>query len=227
MSGFSPAFERLGAAHAAIAAQQQEALADFLPAAGWNADLAAGTYTQGDITLRVVLLGSFAEENRSWLWGWANPQFGPEHPGVAHPRELGARLAIPELTTPELDLTWYDGPARNGGDLIAMATTGLLGAPGTIPGRYEGGMAYFAIQDAAAPIARWDAFAAPRVITSGLNLFPADHRLTVARFFSHHRLPYRETETTITATLPGGASCTAEFDEKDRFTSLSTDMSAH
>ena len=43
MSGFSPAFDRLGAAYAAISAQQQEALVDFLPAADWSADLATGT----------------------------------------------------------------------------------------------------------------------------------------------------------------------------------------
>jgi hypothetical protein len=226
MSGFSPAFERLGAAYAAIAAQQQEVLADFLPAADWSADLAAGTYTQGDITLRVALLGSFAEENHSWLWGWANPQFGPGHPAVVNPSALGARLAIPELTIPELDLSWYDGPARGGGDVVAMATTGLLGSPGTVPGRYDGGVAYFAVQDPAAPIAVWDPITAPRMITSGITLFPADHRLTVARYFSHHRLPYRETETSITATLPDGGPCTAEFDDDDRFISLSMELIA-
>jgi hypothetical protein len=227
MSGFSPAFERLGAAYAAIAAQQQEALADFLPAADWSADLAIGTYTQGDVTLRVALLGSFAEENRSWLWGWANPQFGPEHPAVVNPSAIGARLAVPELTAPELDLAWYDGPARSAGDVVAMAATGLLGSPGTIPGRYDGGVAYFAIRDPGAPRAPWDSITAARMITSGLTLFPADHRLTVTRFFSHHRLPYRETEASITATLPDGGSCTAEFDDDDRFVSLSTGLTAH
>src|SRR3954452_16194657 len=167
MSGFSPAFDRLGAAYAAISAQQQEALVDFLPAADWSADLTSGTYTQGDVTLKVALLGSFAEQNRTWLWGWANPQFGPEHPAVAHPREIGERLSVPELTAPELDLGWYEGPAR-GGDLVAMATTGLLGLPGTLPGRYDGGVAYFAVQDPAAPVARWDGASAAHVITNGI-----------------------------------------------------------
>jgi hypothetical protein len=226
MSGFSPAFDRLGAAYAAISAQQQESLVDFLPAADWSADLAAGTYTQGDVTLKVALLGSFAEESRSWLWGWANPQFGPEHPAVASPRDIGARLAIPELTSPELDLTWYDGPARSGGDIVAMATTGLLGSPGAIPGGYEGGVAYFAIQDPSAPVPGWDSLSAPRMITSGLTLFPSDHRLTVARFFSHHHLPYHETETSIVAALPEGGACTAEFDDDDRFISLSMELAA-
>lgn len=220
MSGFSPAFERLGAAYAAIAAQRQEALVDFLPTADWSADLTTGTYTQGEVTLKVALLGSFAEENGSWLWGWANPRFGPEHPAVVNPSAAGARLAIPELTAPELDLSWYDGPARSGGDIVAMATTGLLRSPGAIPGGYDGGVAYFAIQDASAPVPGWDPVTAPRMITSGLTLFPADHRLTVTRFFSHHRLQYRETETSVRATLPGGGACVADFDDGDRFLSL-------
>jgi hypothetical protein len=223
MSGFSPAFGRLGAAYAAVVAQQQDILAEYLPAADWTADLTAGTYTQGEVTLRVILLGSFAEQNRTWLWGWANPQFGPEHPAVAHPREMGERLAIPELTTSELDLRWYDGPARGGGDLIAMATTGLLGLPGTLPGRYDGGVAYFAIQDPAAPVARWDGASAAQVITKGIRLFPYDHRLTVMRFFSHHRLPYTQDESSVTARLPEGGTCTAWFDHAGRFTSLSMD----
>src|SRR3954454_457002 len=112
MSGFSPAFDRLGAAYAAISAQQQETLVDFLPAADWSADLATGTYTQGEVTLKVALLGSFAEERRSWLWGWANPQFGPDHPAVVNAGVVGARLASPELTAPELAYSWYGGPSR-------------------------------------------------------------------------------------------------------------------
>ncbi len=221
MSGFSPAFERLGAAHAAITAQQQEALVDFLPAADWSADLTTGTYTQGEVSLRVALLGSYAEEGRSWLWGWANPQFGPDHPAVVNPSAVGERLGIPELTTPELDLSWYEGPARNGGDMVAMATTGLIGSPGTIPGRYDGGVAYFAIQGGGAPVVEWDPITAPRMITSGISLFPSDHRLTVTRFFSHHRLPFTETETAIMVDLPDGGSCLAEFDGDDRFISMS------
>jgi hypothetical protein len=226
MSGFSPAFERLGAAYAAVAAQQQEILAEVLPAnADWTTDLTTGTYTQGDVTLHVALVGSFAEHDRSWLWGWANPQFGPEHPAVLNPRPMGSRLGVPEMTTSELDLAWYDGQARNAGELVALVTNGLLGLSGIIPGRYDGGVAYFAVRDPAVPGAVWDPVTAPRMITGGLSLFPADHRLTVMRFFSHHRLPYRQTETSIVAKAPDGASFVAEFDRQDRLTDLSVTVS--
>ncbi|NDU77137.1 hypothetical protein GWI34_31620, partial [Actinomadura sp. DSM 109109] len=80
MSGFSPAFQRLGAALAAVVLQQQETLAEFLPREDWSADLTARTYTSGGVTVRVSLLGSYAARERTWLWGWANPQFGDAHP---------------------------------------------------------------------------------------------------------------------------------------------------
>lgn len=82
MSGFSPAFTRLGTALAAVVLQQQETLAEFLPREDWSADLTARTYTSGGVTVRVSLLGSYAARERTWLWGWANPQFGDGHPAV-------------------------------------------------------------------------------------------------------------------------------------------------
>ncbi|WP_372510324.1 DUF6882 domain-containing protein [Actinomadura madurae] len=135
MSGFSPAFERLGAALAAVVLQQQETLAEFLPREDWSADLTARTYTSGGVTVRVSLLGSYAARERTWLWGWANPQFGDAHPAVTPTlviRTIGERLGITEFTTPEVDLSWYEGPAGHGGELIAMAAGGVLGGGGYI-----------------------------------------------------------------------------------------------
>src|ERR687896_1924364 len=132
-AGFSRAFGRLGAALSAVVLQQQEALAEFLPREDWSADLAARTYTSGGVTVRVALLGSYAVQERTWLWGWANPQFGPDHPAVApvlSVREMGERLSVPELTTPEVDLSGYEGPAAHGGELIAVVAAGLLGGGG-------------------------------------------------------------------------------------------------
>lgn len=218
MSGFSPAFERLGAAHAAVGAQQQESLAEVLPTGDWSADLSAGTYSQGPVTLRVALLGSYAETERTWLWAWANQQFRDGDPMVADAREIGERLGVPELTTPELDLGWYDGPARNAGDLVAMATSGLLDATAVIPAPYENGLVYFVTGDV--PDIGWDPIIAPRMILSGIALFPYDHRLSVLRYFAHHHLPYTESPTAVVATLPDGGTCTAEFDTVGRFTGL-------
>ncbi len=220
MSGFSSAFERLGAALSAIVLQQQEALAGYLPRADWSADLGARTYTSGGTTVRVGLLGSYAQRERTWLWGWANGQFGPEHPAVVPTlavREVGERLAIPEFTTPELDLSWYRGPAAHGGELIALAASGVLAGSGYIGAGYDGGSAYLQVDDDQVPRAPFDPVPVPALITNAVALFPGDHRLTLTRFLSHHKVPFRQKGQTTEVRLPGGGTARARFDAQGRF----------
>jgi hypothetical protein len=219
-AGFSRAFGRLGAALSAVVLQQQEALAEFLPREDWSADLAARTYTSGGVTVRVALLGSYAMQERTWLWGWANPQFGPDHPAVApvlSVREMGERLGVAELTTPEVDLGRYQGPAAHGGELIAVVAAGLLGGGGYIGAGYEGGSAYLHVDDPQVPRAIWDAISVPRLIINATTLFPDDPALTLARFLSHHRVAYRQGVGTTDVRLPGGGTARAVFDEIGRF----------
>lgn len=220
-SRFSPAFERLGAALAAVVLHQQETLAEFMPREDWNADLTARSYTSGGVTVEVSLLGSYAVRERTWLWGWANPQFGDDHPAVAPTlavREVGERLGIPEFVTPEVDLSWYGGPAGHGGELIAVAAGGVLGGGGYIGAGYDGGSAYLHVDDPQVPAARWDPVPVPRLMINAVDLFPADHRLTLARLLSHHRVPYTEAPGSIEARLPGGGAAHAAFDSRGRFT---------
>ncbi|WP_433324956.1 DUF6882 domain-containing protein [Spirillospora sp. CA-294931] len=220
MSEFSPAFERLGAALAAVVLQQQETLAEFLPREDWSADLTSRTYTSGGVTVRVSLLGSYAARERTWLWGWANPQFGDDHPAVLPTlgiRDLGERLDIPEFTTPEVDLSWYEGPAGHGGELMAMAAGGTLGGGGYIGAGYDGGSAYLHVDDPQAPPAVWDPIPVPRLLVNAVSLFPHDHRLTLARLLSHHRVPYRETGGRTEVHLPGGGRARAVYDGLGRF----------
>jgi hypothetical protein len=221
LTPFSQAFARLGAALTAIVLQQQETLSELLPREDWNADLTVRTYTSGGMTVRVSLLGSYAEQEQTWLWGWANTQFGPEHPAVVPTlpvRAAGERLGIPELTTPEVDLSGYDGPAGHGGELIAVAAAGLLGGGGYIGAGYPGGSAYLHVDDPRVPRAEWDPIPVPRLVVNATSLFPTDHRLTLARFLSHHKVAYHRTPTTIEALLPGGGAGVANFDAADRFT---------
>ncbi len=233
MSGFSPAFERLGSALAAVVLQQQETLAQYLPREDWSADLAARTYTSGTVTVRVSLLGSYALREQTWLWGWANPQFGEDHPAVRPTlavRAMGERLGIPELTTPEVDLSWYEGPATHGGELIAVAAAGLLGGGGYIGAGYDGGSAYLHVDDPAAPQAEWDAIPVPRLIINAVSMFPGDPELTLARLLSHHRIPYRKpagmaSSRGLEASLPGGGTARAMFDGAGRFVNWEAQLS--
>ncbi|MDX6743053.1 DUF6882 domain-containing protein [Actinocorallia sp. A-T 12471] len=223
MSGFSSAFERLGAALSAIVLAQQETLAARLPRADWSADLNGRTYTSGGTTVRVGLLGSYASRERTWLWGWANAQFGPDHPAVAPTlavREIGARLAVPEFTSPEVDLSWFEG--GHAGHLIAVAAAGVLGGSGYIGAGYEGGSAYLLVDDPAIPPAAFDPAAVPALIAKAVSLFPADPQLTLTRLLAYHHVPFRRSGARTEARLPGGATATADFTTDPVFTHWAT-----
>ncbi|GAA3233866.1 DUF6882 domain-containing protein [Actinocorallia longicatena] len=220
MSGFSSAFERLGAALSALVLQQQETLAEYLPRADWSADLTARTYSSGGVSVQVALLGSYASRERTWLWGWANDQFGPDHPAVQSTlaiKQLGERLGIPEFTQPEVDLSWYTGPAAHGGELLAVAASGVLGQHGYIGAGYDGGCAYLLVDDSRVPRAAWDPIPVPRLIMNAVALFPGDPQLTLTRYLSHHRIPFRQQGRMTEARLPGGGTARAMFDRAGRF----------
>ncbi|MBE1535311.1 DUF6882 domain-containing protein [Actinomadura algeriensis] len=227
MSGFSPAFERLGAALAAVVLQRQEALAEFLPREDWSADLTARAYTSGGVTVRVSLLGSYAVHERTWLWGWANPQFGEAHPAVVPTRiirAVGERLGITEFTTPEVDLSWYEGPAGHGGELIAMAAGGVLRGSGYIGAGYDGGSAYLHVDDPQVPAPSFDPVPAPRLLTDAASLFPHEPRLTLAGFLSEHRVGYRQSDMETEVMAPG-ARARVVFDGLGRFVQWQAELS--
>ncbi|ROO83982.1 hypothetical protein EDD29_1492 [Actinocorallia herbida] len=223
MSGFSSAFERLGAALSAIVLSQQEILAARLPRADWSADLNGRTYTSGETTVRVNLLGSYASRERTWLWGWANAQFGPAHPAVVPTmavRELGTRLGVPEFTDPEVDLSWFEG--GHAGHLIAVAAAGVLGGSGYIGAGYDGGSAYLLVDDPAIPPPAFDAAAVPALIGKAVSLFPADPQLTLTRFLAHHHVPHRRSGARTEARLPGGGTASADFSGEPAFADWAT-----
>ena len=77
----------------------------------WDVDLAAGAFTQsptagGDpFVARADLLGSAAPGPGTWLWAWANAQYGETVTEAARlVRDLGARLDVEELASPEVPL---------------------------------------------------------------------------------------------------------------------------
>lgn len=219
MSGFSSAFERLGAALSAIVLAQQETLAARLPRADWSADLNGRTYTSGGVTVQVGLLGSYSTRDRTWLWGWANAQFGPGHPAVVSTlavRRLGERLGVPEFTDPQVDLSWFEG--GHAGHLIAIAAAGVLGGSGYIGAGYDGGSAYLLVDDPHVPRAPFDPAAVPSLIDKAVALFPADPQLTLTRLLAHHRVPHRRSGAITEARLPGGRTAGADFSGTPRFT---------
>ncbi|PRH77349.1 hypothetical protein C6N75_20705 [Streptomyces solincola] len=215
---FSDAFLLEAERHAAWGAAQLEALTAFLPDGPWTADLPSCRYRQGDLDLRVAVLGTYDEEERSWMWGWANPGLrGTEAVALTGALErYGQAHAIPELTDATIDLAGFDDP-RRAAETLAFAGMGVAGAPGYIG--VPAGPAtrvYFLPDDARTPRTQPDAVSLPRTLLTGAGLIGHSARQVVAGYFDHHGLPQHTEADRITAALPDGSRARVDFDAEGR-----------
>ncbi|WP_370414351.1 DUF6882 domain-containing protein [Streptomyces fradiae] len=206
-SSFSDAFLFEAERHAAWGAAQLEALMGFLPEGEWSADLEACRYQQGGVELRVGVLGTYDMNDRSWMWGWANPGLrGREVAALAGAVErYGRAHGIPELTAEVLDLSGFEDP-RRAAETLAFAGMGVAEAPGYI-GAPAGPttQVYFLPDDPQVPRPALDPIALPRVLLTGAGLIGHSARHVVEGYLDHHGAPYRAEPARIVADLPGGA----------------------
>ncbi|MFJ3925252.1 DUF6882 domain-containing protein [Streptomyces sp. NPDC090022] len=219
---FSESFLLEAERHAAWGAAQLETLTGFLPEGPWTADLPSCVYRQGDLELRVAVLGTYDMDERSWMWGWANPGLrGTEVVALAERAErYGRAHGIVELTEEVLDLSGFDDP-RRAAETLAFTGMGVTGAPGYIG--VPAGPAtqvYFLPDDPQVPRAALDPVALPRTLITAAGLIGRSPRRVVTGYFDHHGLPQREDEHRVTAALPDGNAAEVDFDSLGRIASV-------
>jgi hypothetical protein len=218
VSRFSDAFLLEAERHAAWGAAQLEALTSFLPDGPWTADLSACLYRQGELELRVAVLGTYDMEERSWMWGWANP--GLRGTDVVAPtaevERYGRERGIAELTAEHLDLSGFEDP-RRAAETLAFTGMGVTGAPGYIgvPAG-PGTQVYFLPDDPRVPRAGLDPVTLPRTLLTGAGLIGYSARQVVDGYFGHHGVPRRVEDDRIVADLPGGNTVEIGFDTAGR-----------
>ena len=218
---FSPDFQAYGSWIAAAAIQQQDLFNEAVGSGSLQADLDARTLTgERGVLGGVSLLGSFSELDQTWLWGWANPGFGPDAPAVAPTvaiRQLGGRHGIDEFTAGSLDLSGFPQPAQ-AAITLAIAAGAVLGGRGVWSTAInEGrGHVYLHVADEQLPLAEFDAIATPRLLMTAVSVFPSDHRQVVRGYFQHFGLPTDERPNAVRATAPNGSAVLATFDDLGR-----------
>ncbi|MFJ9578895.1 DUF6882 domain-containing protein [Streptomyces sp. NPDC101191] len=219
VSSFSDAFLLEAERHAAWGAAQLEALMAFLPDGDWTADLPACRYRQGGLDLRVAVLGTYDMDERSWMWGWANPGLrGTEVVALtAAVERYGRAHGIAELTDEIVDLSGFDDP-RRAAETLAFTGMGVAEAPGYIG--VPAGPAtqvYFLPDDPQVPRAALDPVSLPRTLLTGAGLIGHSPRQVVDGYLDHHQLPRRtEGGDRIVAELPGGSTVEIAFDRLGR-----------
>ncbi|MFD8578239.1 DUF6882 domain-containing protein [Streptomyces virginiae] len=219
---FSDAFLLEAERHAAWGAAQLEALTEFMPAGPWTADLEACLYRQGDLELRVAVLGTYDLRERSWMWGWANPGLrGSEVVALTGGIErYGRAHAIAEFTEEVVDLSGFEDP-RRAAETLAFAGMGVAEAPGYL-GLPAGpdSQVYFLPDDPQVPRAGLDAVSLPRQLVTGAGLIGRSARQVVTGYLDHHGLPSREDGNPIRTDLPGGSTAEIEFDDACRIAAV-------
>lgn len=217
---FSDVFVRAVAPHGAWVCEQLEAFNAYLPMGDWTVNLTERIFRQSGREVSVSVLGSFATDDNSWLWGWANPQWAGS-PAVAAAdavRAAGDRDGIPEFTTQMVDLSGFADP-RMAAETLALGAMALLGARGYIGVSANAtGRLYMVVadDDKLVPQAEPDAITLPRMLMTGAGLLPGPHEPVVAGYFAHHGLEYERTADAIQAHLAGGDAVTVEFDDLGR-----------
>jgi Family of unknown function (DUF6882) len=215
------AFPEALAQHVIAAMSRQLALADLIGSRSWEVDIQAGTVRFGsDLSYGIQLLGTESEQDRSWLWAWANTQSNLP-PAVLQAagwlRGYGQQSAIAELVEPMFSLDRADGHQ------LALLASGLTGRC-YYRGPYEGGALFFLLEGVPAEVlapARPER--AVMAITQVLQAFPVDHRTAVQSFLHQQGWRVEEAVDSVTGRHPDGLVLRAVLDQRGRITSLSGD----
>ncbi|MDO5094224.1 MAG: hypothetical protein Q4D79_12575 [Propionibacteriaceae bacterium] len=213
---------------ALLALEGQEALRDYVgEGSAWRADLAQRRLWVGQHEFEVALIGTSSNENNTWLWAWANPQYGPSDPVVAPIMagiDKGRQAGIPEFEAQGFSLEGVPDYGMWPGSGVACAAAHMAGAPATYAGPYDQGVAYFAVLDFKLPAP--DPITLPRLaMTAGA--YSRDSRQTVGTYGVFRSLnPVNTDDGGMALTFPDGAVVTFSFDRYGRIAHVEGRMSA-
>lgn len=213
---------------ALLAVEGQDTLANQPGIDGpWEVDLEAGWLRIGQVTFEVALIGSSSSRDNSWMWGWCNRAFGPQHPAVAPilvGRETARRVGVAEFALETFSLNGLSDYGMHPGSGVAFMAARLSGLTAIYCGPYDGGVAYFGIRGLELPPP--DPVAFPR-LAGMAGAFSEDHRQTIGQYGRMRGLnPTVPPEGGITLNYPGGSRLTCSFDGWNRLTRITGNVSA-
>lgn len=93
-------FVQLLEQHAGFSYEKQLIFGDLIGSSSWQFDMGSATISFEELDFPIQIIGSYAFDSNSWMWGWANTQSGiPEHLLVQSNKlkEIGIEKAIDEL----------------------------------------------------------------------------------------------------------------------------------
>ncbi|SIS47480.1 hypothetical protein SAMN05421766_102135 [Zobellia uliginosa] len=90
----------------ALACEKQEIFSEIVEGLNWSCDMLEGKLTYGDDKVfDIQVIGTYSENEKSWLWAWANNQSGIPEAFLQTSlgmRDLGKAYDLEDLTSPKL-----------------------------------------------------------------------------------------------------------------------------
>ena len=207
--------------------------------ADWSAALEHGELDIGDASLTARGIGSYARQNQSWLWLWANHNIDLPPDAAQSAKTLRDYARRPAPVGDHRDnRTLFQNPADtallntaqfllNEAELpnLGIITCALTGADAYYYGDYDDGLALFTIHDP--ELARlWQSEnGLPRTLATlaQITASPVNHRRAIHAYLQakNYRL---ETRARQLRAHGHDGSLTADFDTADRLSNLHSDI---
>jgi len=207
-----------------MAFERQCVLTELIHGLPWNLDAVGGEISFGDkIRAEIQLIGSFAKEDQSWMWAWANED--SSHPPSLllqslRMKEIGESNGSLQLTTPLF------GAAEIVGHMFSLIASGMFGADGYYPANYGQGFLFVTLSSPQIEeVAASRQHLVPNVFSQFIMTFPANHRKAFGYYVSAKGFAVEENGKHITATR-SSEEFVAEFDDLDRFISCRGSLTA-
>ncbi len=211
---------------ALLALEGQDVLANYPGIDGpWQADLSACTVQIGQATFGATLIGSSSEVDNTFLWGWSNPAFGPEHPAVTPmltAKATGERVGVAEYSQPKFSLAGVPNYGMHPGSAVAFMAARLAGLTAIYGGPYDGGVAYFGI--VGLPLPAPDPVTFPRLAMAAIY-YTDNIRQTIEQYARQRGLEAVPTSDGLTLNYQNGSALTCTFDSLGRLTGVQGSVS--
>lgn len=216
-------FKTLLSRHAGASLARQIAFGDIIGDASWEVDMGAAVIAFGVRAFHMQVLGTEAEGDQSWLWGWANAASGIPEPLLKSANELrafGEAEAIDVLTERSFPL------ARKSGHELALFASGVNGSSAYYRAPYSGGALYVLITNPGVPpVEETPDERVPTILAQMLQMFDLDHGIATRSFLRDAGFAIEERDNVIQATRRQ-STLTLGFDDQGRLANIDGKLKA-
>ncbi|WP_218598302.1 DUF6882 domain-containing protein [Polaribacter sp. NJDZ03] len=124
--------------------EKQEIFNEMVSGLDWSCDMAEGKLTFGeDKVFDIQIFGTYSENEKSWMWAWANTQSGISETFLQTSlavKAFGKALNITDFTTPKFEVE------SDPGAFFATIATASIGESCYVPLAFKGVIVYVTIK---------------------------------------------------------------------------------